>query len=91
MNPDTNKFEKLIFERSVSQAEERSFRQQYEGNPAEVTLFRPDGSPVPRHWSVFRVDEDVIIKGYTFTVRYVGETSILFEPKGPIVLGGGDD
>jgi hypothetical protein len=47
------------------------------------TLLRPDGTPVPKHWSVFRVGENVVIKEYTFKVAYIGESNILFEPVGP--------
>lgn len=43
-------------------------------------LVRPDGSPVPKHWATFRVDELVVIKDYTFRVAYIGESNILFEP-----------
>ena len=50
-------------------------------------LVLPDGNPVPKHWSVFEVGEDVVIKGYTFRVVYVGETSILFEPVGIPIVG----
>ena len=51
-------------------------------------LLRPDGSPVPKHWSKFAVGEDVVIKDYTFRVAYIGETSILFEPVGLPVIDG---
>jgi hypothetical protein len=50
-------------------------------------LLRPNGEPVPKHWTVFRVGELVEIKGYTFKVGYVGESAVLFEPVGPIVVG----
>ena len=63
MNPDTNKFEKLVH-----------------------GSVRPDGSPVPEHWSIFTVGEEVTIKDYTFKVAYIGESAILFEPVGPRVL-----
>jgi len=57
--------------------------------PADA-LVLPDGKPVPKHWSVFTVGEDVVIKGYTFRVAYVGETSILFEPVGLPIVGDTD-
>ena len=77
MNPDTNRFENLEAIRAIKDAM---------GHP--TTLVRPDGSPVPQHWTTFVVDEHVAIKGYTFKVAYVGETSILFEPVGPVVVSG---
>ena len=51
-------------------------------------LLRPDGTPVPDHWCIFSVDEHVVIKGYTFVIRYIGETSILLEPVGPVLVTG---
>jgi len=50
-------------------------------------LVRPDGSPVPKHWSIFRVGERVVINDYTFEIKYLGETAILLEPVGPVVVG----
>jgi hypothetical protein len=50
-------------------------------------LLRPDGSAVPAHWAVFTVGEHVVIKDYTFKVAYIGETAILFEPVGPVIIG----
>lgn len=29
-------------------------------------LLRPDGTPVPKHWSVFTAGEHVVVKDYTF-------------------------
>ena len=53
----------------------------------EELLLRLDGSPVPGHWSTFQVDENYVINNYTFKCKYIGETSILFEPVGPIEIG----
>lgn len=77
MNPETNRFEPLSpsIEELKNQFLDLS------------SLVRPDGSPVPKHWSVFTVGENVVIKDYTFRVAYVGETAILFEPVGPPILG----
>lgn len=52
------------------------------------SLLRPDGTKIPEHWPIFQIDEDVVIKGYTFRVKYIGETSILFEPVGPQIIDG---
>ena len=52
-----------------------------------TTLLRPDGTPVPKHWTIFAIGEHVVIKNYTFRVAYYNETSILFEPVGPVVVG----
>jgi hypothetical protein len=52
-----------------------------------LILFRPNGEPVPSHWTQFTIDELVEIKGYTFRVKYIGESAILFEPVGSVVVG----
>jgi len=94
MNPDTNKFEKLteLDIKTVSDEEhkEAAFLQEmiYRASTGAFkqdfprVLLRPDGTPVPKHWSVFRVGEKVVIKNYTFKVAYIGESNILFEPVG---------
>ena len=46
-------------------------------------LVLPNGSPVPKAWTTFTMGELVEIKGYTFRVAYIGETSVLFEPVKP--------
>ena len=48
-------------------------------------LVRHDGRPIPKHWSIFREDELVIIKDYTFKVVYINESSITFEPISPLI------
>jgi hypothetical protein len=74
VNPTTNKFEPL----GPSTAKDLDHM---------FDLVRPDGTPVPKHWTQFAVGEQVVIKGYTFKVAYIGETAILFEPVGPVVVG----
>jgi hypothetical protein len=74
MNPDTNRFEPL------SPPSLDDLKKELD----TMRLLRPDGTPVPEHWSTFRVGEDVVIRGYTFRVAYIGETAILFEPVGPL-------
>lgn len=88
MNPDTNRFEPLT-KKEPNQTQEMQRRLKQIGQRLEQTsqLVRPDGSPVPQHWSVFTVGEDVVIKDYCFRVAYIGETNILFEPVGPVVVG----
>lgn len=66
MNPDTNQFEQL--------------RELIDGPMKLPTLLRPDGSPVPAHWTVLAVDEKVEVKGYTFRVAYINETTLILEP-----------
>jgi hypothetical protein len=52
-------------------------------------LVRPDGSPVPAHWTVLAVGEDVVIKTHTFRVVHIGETYLVLEPVGPVLVGQG--
>lgn len=89
MNPDTNRFEQL---REATDGESVTHRQNREAlermlQGAKSTLVRPNGEPVPAHWSTFTVGERVVIKDYTFKVVYIGETNIMFEPVGPVVVG----
>jgi len=84
MNPETNKFEVL------SSDTKKIADKINEYNPdtfVKNVLLRPDGSPVPKHWSIFTVGEKYVINDYTFKCAYIGETSILFEPVGPVVIG----
>ena len=81
MNPEENKFEPL-----EEDAKKIALKiKELEGKTTDyhVGLLRPDGSPVPIHWSVFKVGELVTIKDYTFRVAYIGESNILFEPVKP--------
>ncbi len=97
MNPDTNRFEPLTEQLTepLSAIEEEFAKQMktaveapYGGfTKSQAELVRPDGTPVPKHWSTFTVGNKYEINGYTFTCAYIGETSILFEPAGPIVVG----
>lgn len=75
VNPDTNKFE-MLKETEETKQLEKVFRE------ASNQLVRPNGEPVPKHWTQFQVGEHVVIKNYTFTVAYIGESVILFEPLG---------
>lgn len=85
MNPDSNKFEKLteLDEQSSTMQALIKRMQNLEGESKYASLIRPNGEPVPSHWAVFQVDELYEIKGYTFRCKYIGETSILFEPVSP--------
>jgi hypothetical protein len=77
MNPETNRFEMLLAATPLENLE------------TPVRLYRPNGEQVPDHWTKFSVGEHVVIKGYTFAVAYIGETAILFEPVGPVLVGAG--
>lgn len=74
MNPDTNQFEQL----RAWPTDELS---------DATKLLRPNGEPVPKHWSVFKVGENVVIKDYTFCVAYMNAGTIVLEPVGPVIIG----
>ena len=85
MSPETNKFVPLT--ESLEDYEEnervRELHRQTiaaQLDSAESKLLRPDGTPVPNHWPVFKVGELVTIKDYTFRVAYINEGTLLLEP-----------
>ena len=82
MNPYTNRFERLQ-ESPETQAIERQLRRLQSGSP----LVRPDGSPVPEHWSVYQEGEHGALKNYTFKVAHIGESYRVLEPVGPVLVG----
>ncbi len=94
MNPNTNRFERLSTEEMADVAKQveklssaiENMADYPEADNSYPGLIRPDGTPVPKHWAVFHVGEEIVIKGYTFKVAYIGETSILFEPVGPPLI-----
>jgi len=98
MNPDTNRFEKLTDATNPDERRHEAPRPNRAARRAQAAierqlakatgqLLRPNGEPVPKHWTQFTAGENVDIKGCTFKVAYIGETSILFEPVGPIIVG----
>lgn len=78
MNPETNKFEKLMEDADSALLDEIQ---------KKTSLLRPNGEPVPKHWSVFRDGEHVVVKNYTFKVVHIGEQYMVLEPVGPVVVG----
>lgn len=94
MNPDTNKFERLLLEKyGDGESESDDSSEMVAAIKRELhemacgQLYRPNGEPVPKHWSVFTVGETYVINNYTFRCMYIGETSILFEPVGSEIVG----
>lgn len=92
MNPTTNKFEPLHEQepdRNTDGEAQRRLKQRVKKiDPALLgVLLRPNGEPVPDHWIQFQVGEQVVVKGYTFKVAYIGESTLLLEPVGPVIVG----
>jgi hypothetical protein len=69
INPETNKFEGLTCADDLSAYDE-----------AKTQLLRPDGTPVPPHWTMLIVGGLVTIEGYTFRVAHFGESYLVLEP-----------
>ena len=88
MNPDTNKFEEL----RAFMKEELQLKNKIDMMNGKIPgeLYRPNGEPVPKHWSIFSVGENYVINNYTFKCAYIGETSILFEPVGIVEVCNGE-
>lgn len=103
MDPDSNKFVRLSqtstdpagdaqeeIAQELLRMQAQMLKQGGTPDPAALsTLVLPDGKPIPSHWAVFTVGEQVVVKGYTFRVAYIGESTLLLEPVGPYVVGGG--
>ena len=84
MNPESNKFEKL----TISKETESSFVDMVTRAQSSPTrLVRPNGKPVPEHWSIFQHGEKVVAKNYTFTISHIGEGYMVLEPVGPVLIG----
>jgi hypothetical protein len=94
MNPETNMFENIYTEQECEICQRlqtlkqgrlhKSFAVKTGLEKTKGQLYRADGSVVPDHWSIFTIGQEIPINGYIFRVAYIGETSILFEPIGPI-------
>lgn len=85
MNPETNKFEML------KQIDEEKFKDKFAKRITEefdpTAFVRPNGEPVPKHWSVFKEGEELVVKNYTFRVAHIGEKHLLLEPVGIPAIG----
>ena len=86
MNPDTNRFERLREEENYDPLDPDAI-QDTMNKGLLAKLYRPDGSLVPDHWSIYQAGEKVVIRNYTFEVAYIGETYMVLEPVGPVILG----
>ncbi len=84
VNPDTNRIEPLI--EADDETSERLAALNRELRDYHVDILRLDGSPVPKHWTILKQGELIDIKGYTFKIVYIGETSILLEPVSPVIV-----
>jgi len=94
MNVEKNEFEQLAaaadFERHESEPMNRHERRKLAALERRSKLVRPNGEPVPDHWPIFTVGELVTVKNYTFKVAYIGESTLLLEPTGPLLVGDGN-
>jgi len=87
VNPGTNTIEQLESIEQASQFFKKAEKASGNKFVSKPMLLRPDGSPVPEHWPVFREGEEVVLKNYTFKVGYMGEKCLLLEPLGIVEIG----
>ena len=92
MNPDTNRMEQLGVDEDrlrelLAAGKQKELKGELQSLIERAALVRPDGTPVPKHWSIFKLGENVVVNNYTFKIAYIGETSILLEPVAPAVVG----
>lgn len=93
MNPNTNRLEPLA---EVGSAQTKELSDHFNQAKALIqqatgsTLVRPNGEPIPTHWSIFTVGETVVVKDYTFRIAYMNEGTIVLEPVSPVVVKGAE-
>lgn len=46
------------------------------------SLVNIDGEPIPAHWPLFQIGEQIVIKNYTFRIGYINKNTIVLEPIG---------
>jgi hypothetical protein len=80
-NRETNKID-LLIKIDTADFNKKLEILQLERDKYYPDLVNKDGNPIPKHEIVFKIDELVVIKDYTYRVKYIGETAILFEPVG---------
>lgn len=87
MNPETNKFEFLqTAEEKLRNNESLNRNMRRALAKSTGKLYRPNGTKVPKHWTILSVGELVVIKDYTFKVAHIGESHLLLEPVPTTVL-----
>ena len=87
MNPETNKFEMLTELRKDQEEQTKALERQFNLLQAQAGLVRPDGTPVPLHWTVLSVGQHVVVENYTFEVAHIGESHLLLTPVGVPEIG----
>jgi hypothetical protein len=89
MNPETNKFEALFETKQKSEQElnRELVRIRDLVEDSGTVLLRPNGEPVPKHWTVLTAGEHVVVKDYTFKVAHIGESYLVLEPVGIVAIG----
>ena len=76
VNPNTNRIE------SVEHDPELAKKLGELSNQFQA-LVRPDGTLVPKTWTVFKQGELIVIRDYTSRVAHIGEKHVLLEPVSP--------
>jgi hypothetical protein len=81
MDPNSNRFKEIYNQDDTKDCENQLSSIHKEIDKLNRSqLVTKDGDPIPDHWIIFQVDKVYEINGYSFKCKYIGETSILFEP-----------
>ncbi len=80
----SNEFSDPKFYRELSEKILKKFEKDF-SDANYNNLFGPDNKRIPNHKVYLKAGEMVVIKNYTFEIKYVGDTSILLEPVSPVI------
>lgn len=83
MNQENNRIEPI----NNTKEEEFKAKLAHLGLKAEDfhnNLLKPDGTPIPKHITIFKEGELIVCKNYTFRVAYMNETTLVLEPVSPL-------
>jgi len=82
-NEETGKIEQLTELKTPEDLAKLNMRLQQKVGGFYPNLIKLDGSPVSKTAIVFTIDELVDIKGYTYRLVYMNESTLVFTPVSP--------
>ena len=77
INPETNRIVKC----EVPDEAQAMYLKNLEGARSDIVNI--NGSPIPKHWTVLKEGELIVVKDYTFRVAYMNDAGVLLEPASP--------
>ena len=78
MNPETGEFKSAV---PVDDKEMAKKLAKLTGAMQELVY--ADGTPIPNHHIIFKVNERIVVKDHTFEVVYIGAGEIVIKPVKP--------